>query len=287
MMEISSLANRSFDEFFEAFAGAFADYETQWDKAQLRAMLKRRGFDASLSFAAVDAGKIVAFTFNGIGDFNGKRSAYDTGTGTLKEYRGQGLASRIFAHSLPYLREAGIEQYVLEVLQHNTAAVSVYQKQGFETIREFYYSNQSRELIRNPRKQPAPACEIKPLPLQEVALLSHFSDSAPSWQNDLSSLQRAGDAIRCYALFANGKPAGYVAFEPASGDIAQLAVHSGHRRQSYGSLLLQKVLDEVQSGVVKVINTEIANEPLHRFLEAKNIPARGKQFEMILPLGRR
>lgn len=283
-MNISSLADYSFNELFEAFSEAFADYETQWNKTQLRAMLQRRGFDAKYSFAAVEAGRIVAFTFNGIGNFNGKRSAYDTGTGTLKEYRGQGMASQIFTHSLPYLRKAGIEQYVLEVLQHNATAVSIYQKQGFNITREFYYSNQSCNLILNPLKQPASDYEIKPFNVQELPALSHFRDFVPSWQNDFTSLLRANDTILCYILRVGGETVGYVAFEPASGDIAQLAVRPDLRRQGYGSLLLQKALDENQSDIVKVINTETTNEPLRLFLQAKNIPSRGKQFEMILPL---
>ena len=50
-------------------------------------MLIRRGYVPKLSFAAFDNGKIVAFTLNGIGMFNGIRTAYDTGTETVKEYR--------------------------------------------------------------------------------------------------------------------------------------------------------------------------------------------------------
>jgi ribosomal protein S18 acetylase RimI-like enzyme len=109
-------------------------------------MLKRRGFNPDLSFAAFDNNEIVSFTFNGIGNFNGIPTAYDTGTGTLKSHRGKGLATQIFEYSIPYLREAGIRQYLLEVLQHNTKAVSVYKNLGFKTSREFNYFAQKNEL---------------------------------------------------------------------------------------------------------------------------------------------
>lgn len=131
-MEIRSLADTDFDTLYEAFSQAFADYEVQINGAQLRRMLKRRGFDARLSFAAFDGDRIAAFTLNGIGNYDGLPTAYDTGTGTLEAYRGQGLATRIFEHSIPYLKEAGIGRYLLEVLQHNTKAVSVYRKLGFD-----------------------------------------------------------------------------------------------------------------------------------------------------------
>ena len=138
-MEIKSLEKTDFDTLFRAFGRAFADYEVQLNAEQLRAMLTRRGFDPALSFAAFDGAQIAAFTLNGIGNFNGVPTAYDTGTGTLKEYRGTGLATEIFRHSMPHLRRAGVGQYLLEVLQHNTRAVSVYRNLGFETVREFNY----------------------------------------------------------------------------------------------------------------------------------------------------
>ena len=54
-MEIKSLENTCFGTLFEAFGQAFADYEVQLDETQLRRMLRRRGFDPRLSFAAFDA----------------------------------------------------------------------------------------------------------------------------------------------------------------------------------------------------------------------------------------
>ena len=100
-MEIKSLENTCFGTLFEAFGQAFADYEVQLDETQLRRMLRRRGFDPRLSFAAFDGERIAAFTLNGTGNFNGLPTAYDTGTGTLEAYRGQGLAAKVFEHSIP------------------------------------------------------------------------------------------------------------------------------------------------------------------------------------------
>ncbi len=136
-MEIRSLENIGFDTLFNAFERAFADYEIRFEKEEVRRMLTRRGYVPRLSFGAFDNGAIIAFTLNGIGMFNGVSTAYDTGTGTVKEYRGQGIAGKIFNHSLPYLKEAGIRQYLLEVLQDNTKAISVYSRMQFKTTRQF------------------------------------------------------------------------------------------------------------------------------------------------------
>ena len=91
---------------------------------------------------------MVSFTLNGIGSFGGIKTAYDTGTGTIENFRGQGLATKIFQHSVPSLKEAGISQYLLEVLQHNLKAVSVYKKQGFLVSREFNYFVEKMENVK-------------------------------------------------------------------------------------------------------------------------------------------
>ena len=100
-MEIRSLNNICLNELFEAFEQAFADYEVQLNKVELLTMLKRRGFEPKASFGAFDGNKIVSFTCNGIGNFYGTPTAYDTGTGTLKTTREKGWLRRFLNIQFP------------------------------------------------------------------------------------------------------------------------------------------------------------------------------------------
>ena len=128
---IISLADTGIDEILDAFQKAFCDYAVNFDRAQIEAMLERRGFNPVLSYAALVDGQIAAFTLNGTGEYDGSATCYDCGTGTRPEYRGNGLAGMIFRHSVPLLRQAGIRQYLLEVLQDNAPAISIYKANGF------------------------------------------------------------------------------------------------------------------------------------------------------------
>ncbi len=279
-MEIRSLAGTGLGMLCEAFSQAFADYGINSDREALYRMLKRRGFVAELSFAAFDDDCIAAFTFNGIGTHAGLPTAYDTGTGTLPDYRGQGLASRIFTASIPHLQAAGIRQYLLEVLQHNPAAITVYRKIGFEETREFNYFAQTKLAIRIPEKNPDFPHTI--LPATPDTLLRHadFLDFRPSWQNDGDSIVRAGTDLIGLGLYRNDDLLGYCICEPASGDIAQLAVHPRFRRQGVGTALFRHALENIEAATVKIINTEIDSEPVTQFLRSMNIPVKGRQFEM-------
>ena len=112
-MEIKSLKETDFGTICRAFGKAFADYELQLNDTQLQAMLTRRGYLPELSFGAFDGDELVAFTLNGIGTFHDIATAYDTGTGTLPDYRGQGLATKIFEYSIPFLRAADIRHKII------------------------------------------------------------------------------------------------------------------------------------------------------------------------------
>ncbi|EGK01784.1 GNAT family N-acetyltransferase [Dysgonomonas gadei] len=280
-MEIKSLSETDFGVIFHAFNQAFADYEIQLDRQQLRTMVKRRGFNPGLSFAAFEGNEIVAFTLNGTGNFNGIETAYDTGTGTLKEYRGKGLATQIFEYSIPYLREQNIKQYLLEVLQHNTKAVSVYKNIGFEVSREFNYFRQETKKIKNDIKTSDIPCSIKQINIRDFDFLPNFWDFYPSWQNSFESINRASNDFVSLGAFIENKLAGYCVFEPVSGDITQIAVDKQYRREGIASLLLREMTGLNKNQAVKIINTDISCSSITAFLKSKNIEITGMQYEMI------
>ncbi|MGW8315677.1 MAG: GNAT family N-acetyltransferase [Bacteroidales bacterium] len=70
-------------------------------------------------------------------------------------------------------------------------------------------------------------------------------------------------------------------YEPGSGDITSLAVSRKHRRKGLGTSLLNAVIRDISSDVVKVINIPTDEEGIVSFLSACGMPPTGKQFEML------
>ena len=283
-MEIKSLTKTDFATITKACIQAFADYEIQLNAEELKTMWKRRGLNLDLSFAAFEGEDIVAYTLNGVGNFNGIKMAYDTGTGTLKEYRGQGLATKIFEYSIPHLKAANINHYLLEVLQHNPKAVSVYRKIGFEVTREFNYFMWKNEDLKNEIKKIEFPCSIEKIEIEEHPIVSDFWDFYPSWQNSFESIQRTHEDFISLGAFAESKLIGYCVFEPVSGDITQIAVDKPHRRKGIASLLLHEMSKLNKNANMKLVNTDISCDSIVEFLKVKNIEIFGKQFEMIKEL---
>jgi ribosomal protein S18 acetylase RimI-like enzyme len=283
-MTIRSLEDVTFDDLFNAFHSAFADYEISISKEELRLMLIRRGFDASLSVGAFDGGRLVSFILNGIGTFQGVSTAYDTGTGTAKAYRGQGLVTRLFKESLPALREAGIQQYLLEVLQNNDKAVSLYKRLGFEVTRSFHYYRQSQSQLTLPRKALPEGFSLQETQLPAGGIAESFADFHPSWQNAIEAFHRNPDTFYCVTCYHEDIPVGYGIAELENGDISWLSVDKKHRRKGIGTALLKSLLDKIPSEPVKVVNTASDAESLNTFLEVCGFPLGGKQYEMLYRL---
>lgn len=282
METITSLGKISFDFLFDAFSRAFNDYEIQIDKNEFQMMLSRRGFVPELSFGAFDEGQLVSFTLNGIGMFNGQKTGYDTGTGTVKEYRGKGLATEVFSFSIPVLKNAGITQYVLEVLQHNTKAISVYKNLGFEASREFNYFVQHKDEIKHSFR--SLKYELRRIDLDLKEQMVRFHDFAPSWQNSFESIARRRSDFIILGAFDGKTLVGYCIFAPDTGDITQIAVDKNYRLQGIASSLIGEVAKENKHQNIKLINAEVGCDSMKYFIESLGIQLRGKQFEMIKQL---
>ena len=282
-MEIRSLENIGFDTLFNAFERAFADYEIRFEKEEVRRMLTRRGYVPRLSFGAFDNGAIIAFTLNGIGMFNGVSTAYDTGTGTVKEYRGQGIAGKIFNHSLPYLKEAGIRQYLLEVLQDNTKAISVYSRMQFKATRQFDCYRQTIDKVSR-HMSVDDECIIKPVGMDFIRQAQSFCDFIPSWQNSMESIERGKSGLKYLGATIGRAAVGCCVFDPATGDITQIAVRKDYRRRGIGTRLFQEAVRGMETDFVKVLNVSADNHEMPSFLKNVNVDLASRQFEMLLQL---
>lgn len=283
MIRIKTLKGIDFKIVYTAFTKAFADYEiNSMSFDEVMQMITRRGFNPEISFGAFENDELVSFTLNGLGKWNGKKTAYDTGTGTIKEYRGQGLAKKIFQESVPVLKENGISQYLLEVLQHNDKAVNLYKNQAFKISREFDYFTANKSDLKFSNEKLNNDFEIKEINIPDYTLASTFWDFQPSWQNTFDSIHRTHQNFKIIGAFNDNELIGYGISEYNIGDITQFAVNKSHRRKGVGTVLLQGLINIIPGESIKIINTEKDKLLIKSFLKSINIELAGSQFEMII-----
>ena len=281
---IRSLERESFDCVADAFLRAFEDYDLTFDRQRLRDMLVRRGADMELSFGAFYNEELVSFILNGIADYAGRKTAYDTGTGTVSSARGAGLIDRIFQWSLPRLRDAGVERYLLEVLTHNTPAIKIYRRMGFEITRSFdCFAGRTEDISIDSEENEN--LEVRRGRICDIERLQHFCDFAPSWQNSLSSILRAEKTMVCLiACLSDNTPVGYLVAEPAYGDIAQIAVAPDYRRRGVARRLLRNIIRLHACDNWRVVNIPDDYLPMKLFLQADGFGLTCSQYEMMRSL---
>jgi len=285
-VQIQKLKGTAIQDIHRAFNRAFSDYVEPFDLTleQLQYMLKRRGFVDCLSFGAFSEGEVVGFTLNGSGQWDGKATAYDTGTGVQKGHRKQGIASRIMEVSLPLLKAEGTSQYLLEVIKTNNKAVDLYQKFGFSVSREFDYWVCRREAINIQNRTLPEGFSIRRIEDPDWGGLSRFWDFQPSWQNSVDSVVRVQNSMTVLGVYHHETLVAYAIMEEGTGDVPQLAVYPDFRRQGLATLLLQNLLDLLNPPGLRVINTLSSHIPMKKFLLNLGLEPGHGQYEMLLDL---
>lgn len=284
MAEIRSLEGLAESDLYAAWSEAFAEYDRSWTPQELNRMLHRRAYVPELSFGAFEQDRLVSFTLNGIGTYNGLETAYDTGTATVKDFRGQGLARRIFEVSLPALRTQGVRQYILEVLCHNTRAVELYKAQGFQVLRQLNYFVEQARTIRADHRSLPQGVEIRRLDSLKPELMKPMFDFSPSWQNSFDAIGRKEDDFVMLGAFAGDRLCGYGLIEPFTGDVPQLAVSRDFRRKGIATALLNELNRFNEHEVLRILNTQAPCESIDAFLRSFGISPKGQQFEMAMRL---
>ena len=286
-MNYRFLQKSDFNTIYAAFVSAFSDYSVkmQPSREQLLEMLTRRAMRYDISVGAFEGESMAGFTLNGLDIWNGKLTAYDTGTGVTPRFRGQGIASEMFDYSLPRLKEISVKQYLLEVIDTNSAAVNVCRKAGFvETrkLRSFTFASNSLILPEQSRTVDLKV-DMKP----DWELFRSFWDWEPSWQNSINAIQRSSDEHILVCALVQNECAGYGVIYSSNGDIPQLAVKRDQRGNGIGRQILKRLVsliggDQVKSG--RMVNIDISARQTVSFCEAVGMTHLVDQFEMSMDL---
>jgi len=281
MITFRCLSSADLEQLYNCFQAAFSDYVVSMalSREQFRQRLVRDGVDLEMSVAAFDSDKMIAFSLNARGDWQGLITAYDSGTGVVPAHRGAGIGKKLFGYMFEVLRGYDISQCLLEVISTNAPAVGMYKKLGFE---------QTRRLVvlisdNRPTIDQHLEFELRSLQTFDWTILSSFWDGYPSWQNSIAAVTRGEKYCRALGAYEGDKCIGYgIVFEPA-GNLMHLAVDRKHRRQGVGSAIVRALQGEL-SGPLKAINIDERLDGTLRFYEQQGFKMVLDQFEMIKDL---
>nr|WP_314465420.1 GNAT family N-acetyltransferase [uncultured Clostridium sp.] len=281
MLHYESLIHIEKEAIYQAFLKAFSDYQVRLDLsfAQFEKMLKRRGFDPNVSVGAFDEDCLAGFILNGCRKWNGKATAYDVGTGVIPQFRKQGITNHMLQTAKQHFSDTGVEQYILEVLTSNTAAANIYRKNGFTVEREFLCCQMERGKDRSD-----PIHQAEHILNPDWELLGSFWDFPPSWQNSIQSIEAVPESFIISAVRKNNRIAGYGIIDKSTGEIPQIAVDKSWRNKGIGSSILADLIEQTDSGQIKILNIDTRSEAMLYFISAAGFYNTVNQYEMKLEI---
>jgi ribosomal protein S18 acetylase RimI-like enzyme len=281
-LELRTLDTVPLERLHAAYLWAFSVYSVQVDMPlwRFRAMARRRGFCPELSVGTFAGDEPVGFIMNAVRDWQGARTGYDLCTGVVPEWRKRGVTTQAFPEALRLLREDGVRQHLLEVIQANAPAVDLYTKQGFERTRSFTCFATTKDRIRPAHMGGIEILSVAPQSLDWIHLKS-FWDHEPSWQNSIDSVTAVPETMEAVAARAGGQVVGYGIVERATGDVPQLAVDPGHRGRGVGGAILAARVARTDSPRVAVINVDDGDAAGLGFGGRAGLEVLARQYEMV------
>lgn len=287
MYTFATVDHESIPTLYATFRQAFSDYQVQFHLSMedFHIMLRRRGFAKEISLGAYQCpgDGLVGLMLQGLRNWHGRLTAYDLMTGVTPPHRKHGITSRLFPLAIAAMRQLQVEQYTLEVLQENTPAFELYQKQGFSVTRNLACFSQSKSQPV-PQAPEHPVEHVAPMTQREWEQLQTFWDFSPSWQNSIDSITAVPEAFAYVMAYMDGTVAGYGIIDKKTGDIPQIAVRPAHRRKRVAASILAALRKSTEADEVRILNVDAACTTMTLALQKLGFASTVRQYEMSLPL---
>ncbi len=279
------LSEEHFSSLHQKFVEAFSDYSRpfEFNERQFRNHIVLNAVDLNRSVGCYRGDELIGFSLNGFGHWGGKSTVYDAGTAVIPSQRRLGASEAMFEMMIPLFREAGAEQFLLEVISTNHPAVSLYKKLGFEIQRELLLLEAPGQLTL--RREPNKEITVRRIAADHILSLVSFWDGRPSWQNSNDAIKRSDRIKTILGAFLNERCVGYIVFSSGLGRIAQFAVDTSCRKLGIGDrLLMEMQADLAEGSKMQVLNVDSSMTEAVEFLLSRGFERVLSQFEMIKPL---
>ncbi|MFT6881330.1 MAG: ribosomal protein S18 acetylase RimI-like enzyme [Marinoscillum sp.] len=265
-----------------AFNSAFSDYFTAFqptaDQFEKRIHNKLNILN-ELSIVALDGSYIVGFVLHTLNYYQGKLTMYNGGTGVIPSHRKQKVASLLFEESMKKALQwpDKIERVLLEVVNNNHKAISLYESVGFGFNRELQcfmldgkVNSQNSQIII---KQ---SFEFKEEYRAHLIFEPSFLDSSNQVVYNL-----VNETI--LEAWWKGELTGHIIFNPNLGRISQLAVNPLYRNHGVAKRMVARA-QELSINKLSLLN--VPSDEIETIIALERIGFRKglTQFELQLSL---
>ncbi|MGU3472860.1 GNAT family N-acetyltransferase [Paenibacillus sp. D51F] len=248
----------------EGFAGYSVPISMSVESFVNRLVLEE--LSPTLSFLACRDNRAVGIVLSGIREVQGRKVAWNGGTGVAQEERGTGIGQAMIDHALELYREQGVDIATLEAISENERAIRLYKSRGYEVVDEMVYLACDSKLpdlagdVDGLTAVPGTALDLKP-----------YERMLP-WQFQWPNYRRDGQSL---VVLERGKPVAYALYRRSLDSagtgigvtISQLRVLDA--RDDHDALLrflLAHIAEPERSSYKRTVPMLRSDDALHRLL---------------------
>jgi len=271
-MTIRRVGAAGLDDLVEAQNRIFADYivPIRSSRAFFQDFLRSVGGEIDSVLVAVDGRRIVGY----VTPVQDKQEGWIGGIGVMPEHRNRGLGTALMAAAEKSLKERGVTEVNLEVIEGNLRAQRLYERLGYRQVRKLLCAEGRPARLEGYGDLPERAT------LADIMPLHADSYARACWQRRKpSALAQSARDAEIYR-----KDGGFVMVRTVetNGFIPFLGVVSDRREKGIGTSLAMFALSRLgELGAFKasVFNVE-ETEPILRMLDKFDFRVTMKQIEM-------
>lgn len=280
-MKFLTLDQLPFSVLHQTFLHAFSDYSVKMEMSEheLANRFSRIAYKPRLSGGILDDNALCAFIFTGLGEFHGKKTAYNGGTGVIPSHRRRQLGTKVYQELLEVYQSHQIEQCLLEVITDNNKAVNLYKSLGFDITRVLKcYAASSQTIANTPASIPL---QIDEAELVDWDKYLPFCTIQPSWQNNTAAIIRDINHETILEAYSKTALIGFMSFNKITGKISQLAVSPDFRRAKVGSNLIQTAA-RLSAKPLAILNVDENDTASNAFFQGLGFGNPLDQYEMVM-----
>ncbi|RNB87039.1 GNAT family N-acetyltransferase [Brevibacillus fluminis] len=160
----------------------------------------------SHSIVAFYDGEPVGIVLNGIWQRDGKKVAWNGGTGVAPAFRGKGVGRALMDETLAIYREAGVEQAALVAVKENETAIALYEKVGYRVVGQSIFLESQSSLLPF-HEESAMDYPVEQAGVQDVYGLAFWPK--PIWDIQWQSIE---NRVALVVRDENGQAIGYALY---------------------------------------------------------------------------
>jgi ribosomal protein S18 acetylase RimI-like enzyme len=282
--EFKGFRHKDVSKMRRTFNNAFADYIVPINLSHgqfIQKIVEKTNISFKYSVGTYYNKKLVGFIYNSLNYYEGKKTAYNGGTGVISEFRGNRLTERMYDSVIPSLMKNGVEQCVLEVISNNKPAIKVYENLGFKRTK-FYHCMKLTEQSPYLKKINNKEIDLRIPVMPKWKKYDRFCDYTTCFLDSIPLLKKNKKNETLLEAYYNHQLVGFLVFNRKMGRVEHIGVDQNSRGKGIGTMLIKRMIKICGKKPVYILNLNERNYDLLNFFLGLGFRNEIDQFEFKL-----